>query len=391
MAKSDYYEILGVSRTATDDELKKAFRALARKYHPDMNKDDKTAEAKFKEVGEAYEVLSNPEKRAAYDRFGHDAFEGGMGARRGGGGSAGGFSDFGFAGAFSDIFEEMFGDMGAAAGGGGTRRASSATRGADLRFNLDITLNDAFAGATKTIKVPSFVTCATCHGSGGENGAQPVTCPKCQGSGRLRAQQGFFMVERTCDGCGGTGSIIKDPCRTCGGGGRVRREKTLEVKIPAGVDEGTRIRLAGEGEAGMRGGPTGDLYVFLSIKPHKLFVREGADLACKIPITYVQAALGAVIDAPTIDGTLTKVTIPPGIQAGQKLRLKSKGMSVLRRPDRGDMYIEIQVETPVNLTKKQQELLKEFEAAGGKNRKSHNPESESFFAKVKDLWSELKE
>ncbi len=390
MAKRDYYEVLEVSRTASEDELKKAFRGLARKYHPDMNRDDKTLEAKFKEIGEAYDVLSNPEKRAAYDRFGHDAFEGGMGARRGGGSSSAGFSDFGFAGAFSDIFEEMFGDMGTGAPGG-QRRASSATRGADLRFNLDISLEEAFAGATKTIKVPTFATCSTCHGSGGENGSQPITCPKCQGAGRLRAQQGFFMVERTCDGCGGTGSIIKDPCRTCSGGGRVRREKTLEVKIPAGVDEGTRIRLAGEGEAGMRGGPTGDLYVFLGIKPHKLFIRDGGDLYCKIPITFAQAGLGAAIDVPVIDGTLTKTNVPPGFQSGQKLRLKGKGMSILRRPERGDMYIEVQVETPVNLTKKQQDLLKEFETTGGKNRKTHNPESESFFAKVKDLWSELKE
>jgi molecular chaperone DnaJ len=391
MSKRDYYETLGVARSASEDEIKKAYRTQAKKYHPDLNKDDKTSEAKFKEVSEAFEILSDKQKRAAYDQFGHAAFEnggqgfgGGAGRRSAAGGGFGGFS----ADNFSDIFEEMFGDF-AAGQGAGARRAASANRGSDLRFNLDVTLTEAFNGATKKIRVPTWAPCASCKGSGAEGGAEPVQCPRCSGAGRIRMQQGFFMIERTCDQCNGTGTVIQNPCKDCGGQGRQRKDKTLEVKIPAGVDDGTRIRLSGEGEAGMRGGPAGDLYVFLNVKPHKLFTREGADLHCKIPIPMTQAALGAVIDAPTIDGVLTKVTVPAGVQSGQKLRLKSKGMSVLRSANRGDMFIEIQVETPVHLTKEQQDLLKKFDGAGGKA--VHNPESEGFFKKVKDLWSELKE
>jgi len=387
--KRDYYEVLGAQRGASEEEIKKAYRTQAKKYHPDLNKDDKSAEAKFKEANEAFEVLGDAKKRAAYDQMGHAAFEGGFGAgqrRSAGGGFAGGFSSD----QFSDIFEEMFGDFMSGGGTAGARRAGqSANRGADLRFNLDITLEEAFAGATKKIRVPTWAPCGPCHGSGAEGGAEPVQCPRCSGSGRIRVQQGFFMIERTCEMCNGAGTVIKNPCKTCNGQGRVRKDKTLEVKIPAGVDDGTRIRLSGEGEAGMRGGQAGDLYVFLGVKPHKLFTREGADLHCRIPIPLTHAALGGMIDAPTIDGVLTKVTVPAGIQSGQKLRLKSKGMSVLRSANRGDMFIDIQVETPVNLTKKQQDLLKQFDEAGGKA--VHQPESESFFKKVKELWSELKE
>ena len=391
MAKRDYYEVLGIARGASEDDVKKAFRKKAMEHHPDRNKDDKTAETKFKEVNEAYEVLSNAQKRAAYDQFGHAAFENGGMNNAGRRSGTGGFSGFGGgfgSDNFSDIFEEMFGDF-AASAASGQRRSQSANRGSDLRFNLDVTLEEAFNGATKKIRVPTWAACNSCKGTGAEGGAEPVNCPKCSGSGRVRMQQGFFMIERTCDQCNGTGTVIQNPCKDCNGQGRQRKDKTLEVKIPAGVDDGTRIRLSGEGEAGMRGGPAGDLYVFLGIKAHKLFTREAADLYCRIPIPMTQAALGGTIDAPTIDGVLTKVTIPAGVQSGQKLRLKSKGMSVLRSTNRGDMFLEIQVETPVHLTKKQQDLLKEFENSGGKQ--THNPESESFFKKVKDLWAELKE
>lgn len=379
--KADYYQTLGIARGASDDDIKKAFRTLAKQHHPDQNKDNKDAETKFKEIVEAYDVLKDADKRAAYDRMGHRAFE------QGGFGGAG-RGDFDFSGNFSDLFEEMFSDM---MGGGGQRGRSStaANRGSDLRFNLEINLEDAFKGISKTIRVPTWASCGTCKATGSENGTPPVTCTTCSGSGRVRASQGFFMIERTCQTCGGAGQIIKDPCRACSGSGRVRKDKTLEVKIPAGVDDGTRIRLAGEGEAGIRGGSPGDLYVFLNIKSHKFFTRDGADLFCKVPLPFTRAALGGTIDAPIIDGTLTKVTIPAGIQSGQKLRLKNKGMSVLRSANRGDMYIEVTVETPVNLTKRQQEILREFEESGGKS--SHNPESEGFFKKVKELWSELKD
>ena len=380
MSKRDYYEVLGVDRTADEAAIKSAYRTLAKKYHPDLNRDDKDAEAKFKEANEAFEILGDKEKRAAYDQMGHAAFSGG-------GRGPGGFGGFS-ADHFSDIFEEMFGDF-MGGGAAGARRGQAGGRGADLRFNLEITLEDAFGGVTKKIRVPTWAGCEPCKGTGAEGGAEPAGCPRCGGSGRTRVQQGFFMIERTCEMCNGAGTVIKNPCKSCSGQGRQRKDKTLDVKIPAGVDDGTRIRLSGEGEAGMRGAAPGDLYVFLAVKPHKLFVREGSDLKCKIPVPMTQAALGGVIDAPTIDGVMTKVTLPAGIQSGQKLRLKSKGMSVLRSANRGDMFIEVQVETPINLTKKQQELLKEFDEAGGKT--VHSPESEGFFKKVKDLWAELKE
>jgi molecular chaperone DnaJ len=380
MSKRDYYEVLGAERGASADELKKAYRKLAMQYHPDRNPDNPDAADKFKELNEAYDVLKDEQKRAAYDRFGHAAFENGMGGGRG----QGGFSDFGGGGGFSDLFEEMFGDF------MGGRRGAATGRGNDLRFNMDISLEDAFAGKSTTITVPSSAPCESCKGTGGKDGAQPTTCGTCHGHGKVRAQQGFFTIERTCPTCQGMGKVIKDPCRVCGGQGRVRKDKTLQVTIPAGVEEGTRIRLSGEGEAGARGAPAGDLYIFLSIKPHRIFQRDGANIYCRVPIPMTTAALGGVIDVPTIDGSMTKVTISPGTQSGNQFRLKSKGMSVLRSPARGDMFIQAMVETPVNLTARQQELLKEFDAAGDTDGK-HNPESEGFFAKVKELWKDLTE
>jgi molecular chaperone DnaJ len=383
MAKADYYELLGVERGASADDLKKAYRKLAMQYHPDKNPGDKAAEQKFKDLNEAYDVLKDDQKRAAYDRFGHQAFEGGGagGGFRPGGGGAG---DFGF-GNFSDIFEQMFGDAMGRSGGGGP----SAGRGADLRYNLEVSLEEAFRGTQTSIRVPSWSQCDACKGSGGANGSQPVTCPTCSGNGKVRAQQGFFTIERSCHTCGGLGKIIKDPCRVCGGSGRTRKEKTLQVNIPAGVEDGTRIRLSGEGESGMRGGPPGDLYVFIALKPHRFFQREGADLRCRVPITMPTAAMGGTIEVPTIDGKRNKVTVPAGMQSGQQMRLKSKGMSMLRGNGRGDLYIEMVVETPVNLTKKQKELLQEFDKAGGKA--STHPQSESFMGRVKELWEDLTE
>ena len=378
MAKQDYYATLGVDRGADPETIKKAYRKLAMKYHPDRNPGDAAAEQKFKEVNEAYDVLKDEQKRAAYDRYGHAAFEnGGAGPGR----SAG----FDFTTGFADIFDEMFGEF-----MGGRRGQQARGRGADLRYNLEITLEEAFHGKQATIRVPTSVQCDACGGTGGEKGAHPITCPTCHGAGRVRATQGFFTIERTCQSCYGAGRVIEKPCRVCNGSGRVHRERTLNVNIPAGVEEGTRIRLAGEGEAGLRGAPPGDLYIFVSIKPHRVFRRDGADIYCRVPIPMTTAALGGSVEVPTIDGTRAKVNIAAGTQTGQQFRLRSKGMSILRSPARGDMYVEIVVETPVNLTKRQQELLREFEAAGG-GKKSHSPESEGFFAKVKELWDDLKE
>jgi molecular chaperone DnaJ len=381
VAKEDFYELLGVAKGASQDELKKAYRKLAMQYHPDKNPGDKKAEAKFKQINEAYDVLKDEQKRAAYDRFGHAAFEQGGG---GAGNRAGGF-DFGGGNAgFADIFDEMFGEF-----MGGGRRGGGPQRGSDLRYNLEISLEDAFHGKQATVKVASLHSCETCKGTGAEAGSKPVTCPTCRGHGKVRAQQGFFTIERTCPQCGGGGQIIEKPCKTCQGQGRVRKERTLNVNIPAGVEDGTRIRLAGEGEAGMRGAPQGDLYLFLQIKPHKLFHRENADIYCRVPIAMTTAALGGSVEVPTVDGGRAKVTIPAGAQTGQQFRLKGKGMSVLRSTARGDMFIEAVVETPVNLTKRQQDLLKEFEGTGGAD-KSHSPESAGFFAKVKELWDDLR-
>lgn len=389
MAKQDYYELLGVQKTASADELKKAYRKLAMQYHPDRNPGDAAAEHKFKEINEAYDVLKDEQKRSAYDRFGHAAFEGGGGGPRGGG--AGGFNfDFGGGGGggFADIFDEMFGEFMGGARRGGGNSGGGAARGADLRYNLEISLEEAFKGSQTNIRVPTSSVCESCNGSGAAAGTQPVTCPTCSGHGKVRAQQGFFTIERTCPSCHGHGKIIKDACKTCGGAGRLRKEKTLQVNIPAGVEDGTRIRLAGEGEAGLRGAPSGDLYIFLAIAPHPLFQREGANVLLRTPITMTTAALGGTIEAPCIDGGRTKVTVPAGTQTGHQFRLKGKGMSVLRSSQRGDMYIHAIVETPVNLTKKQQELLKEFEKAG---KEGSNPQSEGFFAKVKEFWEDLTE
>jgi molecular chaperone DnaJ len=378
MAKQDYYEALGVPRGASADEIKKAYRSQAMKFHPDRNQGDKAAEHKFKEISEAYDILKDDQKRAAYDRYGHAAFENGNAGARG----FGGF-DFSATG-FADIFDEMFGEF-TGRGRGGQARG----RGGDLRYDMKITLQEAFAGKQATIRVPGSTACEACSGTGGEKGAQPITCSTCRGAGRVRASQGFFTVERTCHACGGAGKIIEKPCKGCNGAGRVRKEKNLAVNVPPGVEDGTRIRLAGEGEIGMRGAPPGDLYIFLSVTAHPLFKREGEHLHCRVPLPITTAALGGAIEVPGIDGARVKITVPPGAQTGQHFRLRGKGMSVLRSDARGDLYVELQVETPVNLTKRQQELLREFEAAG--KGKSHSPASEGFFAKVREFFEDLKE
>jgi molecular chaperone DnaJ len=382
MAKKDYYELLGIDRNATADDIKKAYRKLAMKYHPDKNPGNKEAEHHFKEINEAYDVLKDEQKRSAYDRFGHSAFDQSAGGRPGGG--FGGFGGFGFdfSGSFSDIIDEMFGDM-----GGMGRSTETNLRGSDIRYNLEISLEEAFSGTTSKIKYVVGTTCDACKGTGGEDGEKPVTCHMCQGKGKVRTQQGFFTIERTCPQCHGIGKSISRPCRPCGGMGRVRRERNLDVKIPAGVDEGTRIRVADAGEAGIRGASPGDLYVFITIRPHRFFRREGADIHCRVPIAMTTAALGGEIEVPTIDGTRTKVKIPSGTQSGHQFRLRGKGMSVLKSASRGDMYIEAVVETPVNLTKQQRELLEQFEQAGKKE--STSPESSSFFTKIKDFWEDL--
>lgn len=381
MAKNDFYETLGVGREADGDEIKKAYRKLAMKYHPDRNPGDGEAEQQFKDVNEAYEVLKDEEKRAAYDRFGHAAFE--QGGPGGPGGQ--GFGGAGFASGFADIFDEMFGDF----GGGRRGQRQQAGKGADLRFNMEIDLEDAFKGKQTEIRVPTSVGCDTCHGSGAAGGAGPSACPTCQGHGRVRSQSGFFTVERTCPNCQGTGEVIQDPCKTCGGAGRVHKEKTLNVTIPAGVEDGTRIRLAGEGEAGLRGATAGDLYIFLHLKPHRFFQRDGADIYCRVPIPMTKAALGGTVEVPTVDGTLARISIPSGTPTGHQFRLKGKGMSVLRSKARGDMFVQASVETPQNLTKRQKELLEEFAKEGGDEK--HSPESHGFFSKVRELWEDLKE
>ena len=379
MAKRDYYEVLGVARGATADELKKAYRTKAKELHPDRNSDNPNAESQFKEANEAYEVLKDADKKAAYDRYGHAAFENGMG---GGGQRHGGNGDF--SSAFSDVFEDLFGDfMGGGAQRGGRQRA---TRGSDLRYNLRISLEDAFAGLQKAITVPTSVSCGGCDGSGAEGGAEPQTCPTCSGMGKVRAQQGFFTVERTCPTCSGIGQIIKNPCRSCGGTGREEKERSLSVNIPAGVETGTRIRLAGEGEAGLRGGPTGDLYIFIEVNEHELFQRDGVDLFCRVPVAMATAAIGGDVEVPTIDGGRSRVKVPAGSQSGRQMRLRSKGMPALRGAGTGDMFIEMAVETPVNLTSKQKELLREFEKLSEEN----NPLLSSFFSKVKSFWEDMK-
>ena len=368
MAKRCYYETLAIDRTASDGEIKAAFRKYAMQYHPDRNPGDKTSEHRFKEINEAYEVLKDPDKRAAYDRFGHAAFEHGMG------GGAGFGADFSTT--FSDLFEGIFGMA------GGRGRSSGRERGADLRYNMEITLQEAFIGKNAQIRIPTPVTCEACSGSGAKAGTKPKTCPMCGGHGRVRHAQGFFTLERTCPNCHGRGQSIDTPCVSCSGSGRVSRERTLAVNIPAGVEDGTRIRLAGEGEAGVRGGPAGDLYIFLSIGAHPFFQREGADLHCRVPVSMVTAAVGGEFEVPTIDGGKTKVKVPEGTQSGRRFRLGGKGMPVLRSRQSGDMYVQVVVETPQKLTKRQRELLAEFERLSSNETQ---PESSGFLGKVKEF------
>ncbi len=372
MAKADYYQLLGIDRGASGDEIKSAYRKLAKQYHPDRNPDDAEAEQKFKEISESYDVLKDDQKRAAYDQFGHAAFESGAG------GPGGGFSS-----SFADVFDDLFGDF------MGTRRGDGRnTRGADLRYDMQITLPEAYQGKQASVVIPTSVVCDHCDGSGAEAGTRPTTCQTCGGHGNVRAQQGFFTVERTCPTCHGVGQTIKDPCPSCRGRGRDQKEKTLSVTIPRGVEDGTRIRLAGEGEAGLNGGQVGDLYIFLSVKPHHLFQREGVNIYCRVPIPMPTAVLGGQIEVPTASGGRARVTVPAGTQNGRQFRLKGKGMPVLQGGERfGDMFIQAIVETPVNLSSRQKELLREFQDEGG----STSPESEGFFTKVKELWDDLKE
>jgi molecular chaperone DnaJ len=367
MAKADYYELLEVTRTATDGELKSAYRKLAMKWHPDRNPGNKECETRFKEINEAYDVLKDEQKRAAYDRFGHAAFEQGCGAQGHGFGAD-------FASTFSDIFEDLF--------SGGRRSRGGRERGADLRYNMEITLEDAYGGKTAQVRIPTSVTCEACSGAGAKAGSKPKACPTCGGAGKVRHTQGFFTLERTCVGCQGRGQVIDNPCPNCSGSGRVTRERTLSVNVPPGVEDGTRIRLGGEGEAGVRGGPNGDLYIFLSLAPHQFFQRDGADLHCRVPISMVAAALGGNFDVPTIDGGQTKVKVPEGTQPGRRFRLAGKGMPVLRTRDRGDMYVQVMVETPQKLNKRQKELLAEFDKHSSNETQ---PEAAGFFSKVKDF------
>jgi molecular chaperone DnaJ len=370
VAKRDFYEVLGVARTASEADLKSAFRKAAMQCHPDRHPGDKQAEARFKELNEAYQHLSDSQKRAAYDRYGHAAFE------------HGGLND-GFASSMADIFDDLFGDFMGRRGRGG---ASGKERGADLRYNLEISLEEAYQGKAATIKLPTSITCDACGGSGAKAGSKPVTCKTCAGHGRVRAQQGFFAIERTCPTCGGRGVTIENPCERCGGAGRVTRERTLSVNVPAGVEDGTRIRLSGEGEAGLRGGAAGDLYIFLAVKPHPVFQRDGADLYCRVPISMVRAALGGEFTVRTLDGGDAQVRIPEGVQSGHQMRLRGKGMPVLRSMEYGDLYIQASVETPQNLTRRQRELLAEFEAESSNKTQ---PESSGFFAKMKEFFEGL--
>ena len=380
MSKRDYYEVLGVQKDAGEDDLKRVYRKLAMKYHPDKNSGDSEAEKKFKEINEAYEILKDPQKRAAYDQMGHDAFSGGAG-------SAGGFGDGGFggfhggAGGFSDVFDEVFGDF--MRGGSGGQKPPRRT-GGDLRYDMDITLEEAFSGLEKSIKVEKMSSCSKCKGSGASSNAKVKTCGTCGGRGKVRTQQGFFTLERTCSSCQGEGQTIDNPCSSCSGSGRTRQSKTLNVNIPAGIDEGSRIRLSGQGEAGIRGGASGDLYVFVGIKEHPLFTREANNIHCQVPIPMTTAALGGSVEVPTVDGSRARLTIPEGTQSARQFRLKGKGMSVFRRSSRGDMYVHILVETPMNLSSKQKQLLHDFDSLN-KGKKT-SPQSDGFFDKIKKIW-----
>ena len=381
MAKRDFYEVLGVAKGSSADEIKKAYRSKAKELHPDRNSGNPNAEGQFKEANEAYEVLKDAEKKAAYDRFGHAAFEGG-GGRPGGGFGGGNQGDF--ANAFGDVFDDLFGDFMGGGGRGGGRQRNA--RGSDLRYNLKVTLAEAHSGLHKTLNLPTSAACGSCDGTGAEGGSEPSTCPTCSGMGKVRAQQGFFTVERTCPTCSGMGQIVKNPCNVCSGQGRVEKDRALSVNIPPGVETGTRIRLSGEGEAGMRGGAKGDLYIFIEVTEHRLFDRDGTNLQCRVPVAMSRAALGGDIEVPTIDGGRSRVKIPAGSQSGRQMRLRGKGMPALRGGQTGDMFIEMAVETPVNLTARQKEILKEFEDLSEDN----NPEGKSFFSSVKSFWDGMK-
>jgi molecular chaperone DnaJ len=370
VSKRDYYEILTLARTCTAEEVKSAYRKLAKEHHPDRNPGDHTAEHKFKELSEAYEVLKDPDKRSAYDRFGHAAFE--NGGRGGGGG-------FDFSASFTDVFVDLFGEF------MGGKRSQRSNRGGDLRYNMQITLDDAYRGKAAEIRVPSLVACTECTGTGAKPGTTPETCATCAGHGKVRASQGFFTIERTCPKCRGAGRVVKHPCKACGGHGQVQKERTLSVDIPPGVEEGTRIRLSGEGQAGLNGGPPGDLYIFLSVEQHPIFQRDAQDLHCRVPIGFVTAALGGEIEVPTLSGKPARVAIPEGAQTGHQFKLRGKGMPVLKSGGHhGDLFVEVRVETPVKLSKKQKELLKSFEA---ESPAGCNPDSESFFARMKEFLS----
>ena len=372
MSKRDYYEVLGVNRDAGDDEIKKAYRKLAMKFHPDRNPDNKEAEESFKEAKEAYEMLSDPQKKAAYDRYGHAGVDPSMGAGPG----AQGFD--GFSDAFGDIFGDLF-------GGGGRGGRSNVYRGADLRYNLEITLEEAARGAEKTIRIPAQEECGACHGSGAKPGTQPKTCPTCGGAGQVRIQQGFFSIQQTCPKCHGSGKIIPDPCRDCGGAGRTKKQKTLEVKIPAGIDDGMRLRHAGHGEPGLNGGPPGDLYVEIHIRKHAVFERDHDDLHCEMPISITTAALGGEIEIPTLEG-MARLKIPAETQSGKVFRLRGKGIKNVRSHVHGDLMCHVVVETPVNLTERQKELLREFEESASGNATRHNPKAQGWMDKVRDFF-----
>ena len=377
MAKADYYNTLGVSKNASQEEIKSAYRKLAMKYHPDKNPGDASSEAKFKEASEAYQVLSNSQKKSNYDQFGHAAFENGSGG--------GGFSDFGGfdSGSFSNIFDDFFGDF---TGGGRRRSSSRSKRGSDLKINIEVTLEEAYQGKKQTFEVPTSEKCVECSGSGAATGSKASTCRTCDGHGQVRAQQGFFTLQQTCPDCGGEGKTISKPCKICRGTGTNRVNKTLSIQIPKGVDDGTQMRLAGKGEAGPRGGTQGDLYVYLSLKKHPIFKREEENLYFELPVSIVDAALGTTIEIPTIDGSKSNVKIPPGTQTGKQLRLKDKGMPLLRGSGFGDLYLQIKVEVPVNLSREQKILLEKYkELEDSKN----NPENESFLKKAKNFWDSL--
>ena len=372
MSKRDFYEVLGVDNGADDKALKGAYRKKAMQYHPDRNPDDEASAEKFREASEAYDAVKDPQKRAAYDQYGHAAFEQGAGGARGG---------FGGMGGMGDIFEDIFGDF----MGGGRTRQRGPERGSDLRYNMEINLQEAFDGKKVEIEVPVAATCDDCHGSGAEAGTEPETCTTCAGHGKVRVQQGFFTMERTCHACSGRGEIIKTPCGSCRGEGKIDDIRHLDVTIPEGVEDGTRIRLTGEGEGGTKGGPNGDLYIFISIATHEFYQREGANLYCRVPITFTEATLGGEIEVPILSGSLAKVKVPAGTQTGKQFRLKAKGMPVLRSKNCGDLYILVSVETPQNLNKRQRELLREFADISVENAKNTNPETFGFFARMKDM------